>query len=79
MSRSRRKTPITGWTTSKSEKKDKQIANRRFRRREKQAIYHGEEPPEDPNEVSNPWDFAKDGKQYIDEETRKKFPSWLRK
>jgi len=61
MSRSYKKNPFTGITCTTSEKKDKRIANRRFRRRCDQALIRGEEMPLE-NEVSNIWDFSKDGK-----------------
>jgi hypothetical protein len=63
MSRSRRKTPVLGITTAKSEKQDKRIANRKLRRAVKQRLGY------DPDgvlpalrEVSNVWSMDKDGK-----------------
>jgi hypothetical protein len=38
MARSRKKTPVQGMTTAISEKKDKRLYNRRFRRVSKQAF-----------------------------------------
>ena len=76
MSRSYKKTPICGITTSESEKKDKQIANRRFRRNSHQLVKIGKEPPFRTREVSNAYDFDKDGKQYF---SAQKYPSLLRK
>jgi hypothetical protein len=64
MSRSFRKTKIFGITTCESEKKDKRIANRKFRRKSKAAVKEGAEPPHDLAEVSSTWDFGKDGKMY---------------
>lgn len=70
MSRSRRKNPIVGHTTAESEKTDKRLANRRYRRRARQVL-GGSDPAGDVimphvNEVSNVWQFDKDGKQYLD-------------
>lgn len=62
MSRSHRKNPFIGITTAESEKQDKQLANRRFRRNSKQLIKVGKEPHLSLNEVSNIWKFDKDGK-----------------
>ncbi|MBI4788507.1 MAG: hypothetical protein HY782_15860 [Chloroflexi bacterium] len=59
MSRSFRRHPVFGITTARSEKCDKQLANRRFRHAWKQGhdVVHI-------REVSDPWSFAKDGKKY---------------
>jgi len=72
MSRSRKKISICGATTGRSEKHDKRIANRIFRRKEKAAIHHEKDPPENINEVSDIWLFDKDGKFYFDEEWPKR-------
>jgi len=65
MSRSRRKTPIFG-NAGHSEKQDKRLANRMFRRMEKVkiAMEKFEELPLDMNEVMNVWSMSKDGKGY---------------
>jgi len=65
MSRSKKKTPKLGFSSSTSEKKDKQAANRVFRRNSKQKIKTGKEPLTDINEVITTWDMAKDGKRYV--------------
>lgn len=65
MSKSTRNNPAGGWTTAKSEKYDKMVAHRRFRRREREAIHHGREPPVSLRQVSNVWDFNKDGKRWF--------------
>jgi hypothetical protein len=52
-----------------SEKQDKRIANRTFRRKTKRSIKSGGEPPHFINEVSNVYDWGKDGKRYL------KYPS----
>lgn len=74
MSRSYRKTPVTGFSCSKSEKKDKQIYNRRFRRAIKREIFNDILP--DLREVSDVWQMTKDGKQRFDPE---KHPELMRK
>ncbi len=68
MSRSYRKTPITGITTAASEKRDKQLANRRLRRRVKQALRGEPEAQVLPlkREVSDVWTMDKDGKRWFD-------------
>ena len=65
MSRSKKKTPKLGFSSSPSEKKDKQAANRVFRRNSKQQINSGKEPLTDINEVITTWEMAKDGKRYV--------------
>ena len=67
MSRSRRKTPICGIAGS-SDKEGKRLANRKFRRKEKEALKECKEPPKDLNEVSDVWSFNKDGKKYYSRE-----------
>lgn len=67
MSRSRRRTPIAGNTIAESEKSHKRAAHRRERQAMRQRIHHETDPlPVLANEVSNPWLFSKDGKQWID-------------
>lgn len=64
MSRSYRKFGVTPWTTSESEKDDKIIANRIFRRRVKQALKKGRisRLPYKMREVSEIFDWGKDGR-----------------
>ena len=65
MSRSRKKTPIHGITGADSEKQDKRIANRKLRRIVKAALKDGEEDVDlNIRDVSNVWDFSKDGKRW---------------
>ncbi len=64
MSRSRRKTKIYGITTADSEKEDKRKANRKLRRLSKEKLKGNAETLPLLREVSNVWDFAKDGKKY---------------
>ncbi|MEM9998201.1 MAG: hypothetical protein AAF809_10920 [Bacteroidota bacterium] len=67
MSRSRKKTPIAGITTARSEKHDKRLANRRLRRRVRQRLAAGRDGTDLPllREVSNVWTMEKDGKVYF--------------
>lgn len=76
MSRSTRKTPIVGITKAPSEKNDKRVAQRRFRRKAKVSISQGEDPPEDLNEIADVWTFDKDGKQFFNEDEH---PELMRK
>ncbi|GEN75179.1 hypothetical protein [Chryseobacterium hagamense] len=70
MSRSRRKNPITGITTAETEKKNKLEANRKFRRLNRIKIHKGNFELFQLREISNVWNFDKDGKQYL------KKPDW---
>lgn len=65
MSRSKKKTPKLGYSSSESEKEDKKMANRSFRRTSKQKVKTGKEPLIDMNEVVTKWDMAKDDKRYV--------------
>lgn len=78
MSRSKRRTPVCGVTTARSEKQDKRLYNRRYRRVCKQAIHSdpGRELLPRLREYSNPWVMDKDGKARFDPEDR---PDLLRK
>ena len=66
MARSKKKNPIHGITTAQSEKEDKRFANRAYRRKVKQMIQPDEIVDDltlpQIREISNVWDFAKDGK-----------------
>lgn len=66
MSRSRRRTKITSWTTSCSEKKDKQLANRKMRKKIKEQIKKEkfDKPFPHKYEIEDNWNWAKDGKAY---------------
>ena len=64
MSRSKRKTPIFGITTAKSEKQDKRRWIRTFRRIAKIKTQTKSEAPVKIAAVTNVWDGAKDGKRY---------------
>jgi hypothetical protein len=78
MSRSKRKTPISGITTADSEKDDKRIYNRRFRNAHKRFLKNGSvsEPEPHIREHRDPWSMAKDGKTQFDP---KKYPELMRK
>ncbi len=67
MSRSRRKTPKIGITTTRSEKEDKRVANRALRRKVRQG--KSELMIRD---VSDVWAFGKDGKSRFDPHKRPK-------
>lgn len=71
MSRSEKKTKIRGITGAKSEKENKQDANRKYRRIVKQKVKSNESDLPDIKEVSNVWSFDKDGKIYDSEMTEK--------
>lgn len=69
MSRSRRKTPIFGHTTARSEADDKRLWHKRWRSQERDRlavlpanIEHLATPR---NAVSSTWDMAKDGKSWF--------------
>lgn len=64
MSRSRKKNKMHGNTAAKSEKENKQDANRKLRRATKQKVNSGETILPKLREVSNIWSFNKDGKTY---------------
>ena len=71
LSRSRKKTKIQAITTAKSEKEDKQISNRKFRRIVKQKVVSEKSEIPQLREISNIWSFDKDGKKYNAEMTEK--------
>jgi hypothetical protein len=81
MSRSFRKTPITGVTTAASEKDDKAKAHRRDRQAVKSRLKaviadnpeHAVQGREHPR--SGQWNFAKDGKKWVGA----RFPKAMRK
>lgn len=78
MSRSKKRTPVCGMTGAASEKQDKRLYNRRYRRVCKQAINADPARAELPllREYSNPGAMDKDGKMWFDPEER---PEMLRK
>ena len=66
VTRSHRKTPVIGILTADTEKRDKQLAHRRLRARERQDLQRGGQENPRLREVSDPWRMDKDGKQRID-------------
>ena len=78
MSRSKRRTPVRGNTTARSEKQDKRLYNRRYRRVCKQMIHSdpGRELLPMLREYSNPGAMDKDGKFRFNSRDR---PELLRK
>lgn len=78
MSRSRRKTPITGITTAESDHRWKAMAARKLRHRVKQelnATLDGDRFAGRRWDLVDPWTSEKDGKRYW----RSVDPSWMRK
>lgn len=73
MSRSCKKTPVTGMTSARSEKEDKRIANHRIRREPIGELFL------DKRDYGGPWDFAKDGKQRLDVKRKPHLGKYLRK
>ena len=71
MSRSKKKTPITGITTAETEKKNKIEANTKLRRLNKIKMHKGDFNFFQLREISNVWGFDKDGKRYLKEPDRK--------
>jgi len=78
LSRSKKKTSIGGFTTARSEKQDKRLYNRRYRRACKQVLHAspGCELLPHPREYSDTWAMDKDGKVWFDPE---KYPKEMRK
>lgn len=70
MSRSRRKTPIVGHTTCRSEREDKKLWHRRWRAQERTALASASPEALDAhlrlpvNQVSDVWSMGKDGHFY---------------
>jgi hypothetical protein len=66
MARSRRKTPKLAFSSSSSEKDDKQRAARKGRRHAKIKLAVSGEPDRPPeHKRSGTWTFAKDGKRWV--------------
>ena len=70
MSRSRRKIPIVGVTTCRSEREDKKLWHQRWRTRERTALSSASlevldaHVPVPENQISNVWRMGKDGRYY---------------
>lgn len=66
MSRSRKHTPVTGFTGSASEKEAKRAYNRALRRGNRVRVESGEEDDFlHVRDVSDPWTMPKDGKTWV--------------
>ena len=65
MSRSRKKTAVSGITTCESEKQDKRLANRKLRAAVRTAMADDAEVMPELREVSSVWTFGKDGKTWL--------------
>ena len=67
MTHSLRKTPKCGITAARSEKADKIAAHQRERRAVRSCLRATSSPDVLPDRraLSNAWDYAKDGKQYL--------------
>ena len=77
MSRSRRRNPVRGITTSDTEKQDKRLASRRLRRKTRVALAAEPDGPLPAlRQVSSAWAFDKDGKMRFDPEAH---PGSMRK
>jgi len=78
MSSSRKKTPIGGTTTARSEKQEKRLAIRKARRHVRVALAADSARDVLPHlrEISNVWTMAKDGKHYFDPH---RYPKEMRK
>jgi hypothetical protein len=63
MSRSRRKTPIIGFTSAESDAPGKIADTRRVRRRNKMRVQAGKDPI-DARAIGGPWHWPKDGKYW---------------
>lgn len=75
MSRSYRKTPITGMTTKGSDKLFKTAAHKRARRAAKALDLADTDPPTE-KKFGNQWTAPKDGKGWFD---KARFPKLMRK
>lgn len=74
MSHSYKKHAFSGFTTAKSEKKDKRIVNRQVRHKVNQALKYPDKFNEnalylDKEDISDVWNFAKDGKTRTDKKS----------
>jgi hypothetical protein len=64
MSRSRRRTPITGITCAKTDKPFKKAEHQRERTAVRHALASGSDDLPDPKKFGNPWAAPKDGKYW---------------
>lgn len=77
MSRSYRKTPITGNASCRSEKPDKKCWHSRMRARTRDELTRADEDSVLPEvrEVSDVWGFGKDGKHWMSQDNDRQKPS----
>ena len=71
MSRSRRKLPIIGNCLASSEKEEKIKANRKLRRLVREKVSDSQINLPQLKEISNKWNWPKDGKSYRSDLTNK--------
>lgn len=71
MSRSKRNTPILPNCKAASEKAEKQKANRKLRRIVKEKLAVSDEELPQKKEISDSWNWGKDGKSYRADLTNK--------
>lgn len=77
MARSRKKNPISGVTTARSEKLWKRFVNRKLRQKARILLAkEAEILPENVKEVSNVWDGPKDGRVYWGKDGWPWWPLW---
>lgn len=80
MSRSRRRTPIFGHTTARSEAHDKRLWHKRWRARERERLAvltaDVDHLPTPRNAVSSTWDMAKDGKWWFGPRRQREDAEW---
>ena len=72
MSRSYKHAPVITWC-GESNKEDKRIANRRFRKINKDKMRHNKIPLQNIKECSDNWNFSSDGLTYYDKDVDKKY------
>jgi hypothetical protein len=74
VTRSRKRTPIGGIVSARSEKDDKRAYHRRERRRVREVLATTPEPDSLPHrkELSDPWIMAKDGKRFLGRRARER-------
>jgi len=82
MSRSRRKTPMIGITTCRSERADKTIWHQRLRTHERTGLTGADAErleawlPVSERQVSNPWSMGKDGRRYVSAREQAEWAKW---
>ena len=73
MSRSRKHSPCMSWVCYFSNKKDKKLAHRAFRAKEKREMLRDRNLPQRMREVSDTWCFSSDGLPYWDNDLDEKY------